>query len=60
MNKYNEKLLTIEDVAEFFQVKSSVIRYWIYNSDIPFIKLGMKLKIGLREKIIILEVWMVD
>jgi len=40
MNKQNEKLLTIDDVAEFLQVKTSVIKYWIYNSDIPFIKLG--------------------
>jgi len=40
MKKQNEKLLTIEDVAKFLQVKPSVIKYWINSRDIPFIKLG--------------------
>jgi len=40
MNKQNEKLWTIEDVAEFLQVKPSVVKYWIYSRDIPYIKIG--------------------
>lgn len=39
-NNNNEKLWTIEEVADFLQVKPSVIKYWIYNSEIPYIKLG--------------------
>jgi len=35
-----EKLWTIEDVAEFFQVKVSVVKYWLYNLNLPYIKLG--------------------
>lgn len=40
MSRDIEKLWTIDDVADFLQVKASVVKYWIYNSDIPFIKLG--------------------
>ncbi len=49
MNKHNEKLLTIEDVAEFLQVKPSVVKYWIYNRDIPFIKLGRYIRFDHNE-----------
>lgn len=47
-----EKLWTIDDLAEYLQVKPSVIKYWIYNSDIPFIKLGKYYRFdpeGIRE-----------
>ena len=40
MNTATEKLWTIEDVAEFFQVKVSVVKYWLYNLNLPYIKLG--------------------
>lgn len=40
MNTAVDKLWTIEDVAEFCQVKPSVVKYWLYNTGIPFIKLG--------------------
>jgi len=40
MNKQTENLWTIEDVAEFLQVKPSVVKYWIYSRDIPYIKIG--------------------
>lgn len=40
MNTATEKLWTIEDVAEFFQVKVSVVKYWLYNLSLPYIKLG--------------------
>lgn len=35
-----DKLWTIENVADFCQVKPSVVKYWLYNTDIPFVKLG--------------------
>jgi len=40
MKNGTEQLWTIEDVAEFLQVKPSVVKYWIYNDTIPYIKLG--------------------
>ncbi len=42
MKNQIEMLWTIDDVADFLQVKTSVIKYWIHNSDIPFIKLGKR------------------
>jgi excisionase family DNA binding protein len=35
-----EKLWTIEEVADFLQVKISVVRYWLHTSGMPFIKIG--------------------
>lgn len=52
MKDHVEKLWTINDLANFLQVKPSVIKYWIYNSDIPFIKLGKNYRFdpkGIRE-----------
>lgn len=40
MKNLPEKLWTIKEVAEFLRVKQSVVKYWLYNSDIPHIKLG--------------------
>lgn len=40
MNLMTEKLWTCEDLARYCQVKISVVRYWLRNTDIPFIKLG--------------------
>ncbi len=39
-SKIINSLWTISDVAEFCQVKESVVKYWVYNADLPFIKLG--------------------
>ncbi|MBI4057773.1 helix-turn-helix domain-containing protein, partial [Candidatus Microgenomates bacterium] len=39
-----EKLWTVEDMAEFCQVKPSVVRYWLRNTDIPFIRLGKQIR----------------
>ncbi len=35
-----DKLWTIDDVAKYFQVRPSVIRYWVSNSGLPYIKIG--------------------
>ena len=40
MKRITEQLWTIEDVAEFCRVKVSVVRYWVQQREIPFIKLG--------------------
>ncbi|MCK5125564.1 MAG: helix-turn-helix domain-containing protein [candidate division Zixibacteria bacterium] len=39
-SKIIDSLWTISDVATFCQVKESVVRYWINNSNLPYIKLG--------------------
>ena len=40
MRKPTEQLWTVEQVAEFCQVKPSVVRYWIQQRQIPFLRLG--------------------
>ena len=35
-----EALWTIEETAEYFKVKESVIRYWMRSTGLPYIKLG--------------------
>jgi len=44
MKTATEKLWTIEDVAEFCQVKVSVVKYWLYHADLPHIKLGKQIR----------------
>jgi len=39
-----EKLWTVEDVAEFCQVKPSVVKYWVRNGEIPYIKIGRQIR----------------
>ncbi len=43
-SKIIDSLWTIADVATFCQVKESVVKYWVYNSDLPFIKLGKHIR----------------
>ena len=38
------KLLTIDDVAELFKTSKSTIYRWGYKREIPFVKLGGKLR----------------
>jgi len=40
MKTNTEQLWTIEDVAEYCRVKPSVVKYWVQQGEIPFIKLG--------------------
>lgn len=44
MSNSSEKLWTITDVAEYCQVKESVVRYWLYNTNLPYIKLGKHIR----------------
>lgn len=38
------KLLTIEEIAELFQTSTSTIYRWVHKREIPFVKLGGKLR----------------
>ena len=38
------KLLTVEDIAELFQTSTSTIYRWVHKREIPFVKLGGKLR----------------
>ena len=40
------KLLTVEDIAELFQTSTSTIYRWVHKREIPFVKLGGKLRIS--------------
>jgi hypothetical protein len=39
-----EHLWTIDDMADFCRVKPSVVKYWVYNNAVPFIKLGKQIR----------------
>ena len=38
------KLLTVEEIAELFQTSTSTIYRWVHKREIPFVKLGGKLR----------------
>lgn len=38
------KLLKVEDIAELFQTSTSTIYRWVHKREIPFVKLGGKLR----------------
>ena len=38
------KLLTVEEIAELFQISTSTIYRWVHKREIPFVKLGGKLR----------------
>ena len=40
MSELDEKLWTMEDVAKYCRVKTSVVKYWLQNTTMPYIKLG--------------------
>ncbi len=40
MRQPPEKLWTIDDVADYLQVKPSVVKYWAKNDTIPYIRIG--------------------
>ena len=41
-----EQLLTIDDVAELFQVSTKTVRRWILAGDLPAAKLGNQWRIA--------------
>ena len=45
----SEQLWTIDDVAEYCQVRPSVVRYWIRTTDMPFIRLGKQHRFDPRD-----------
>lgn len=38
------KLFTVEEIAELFQTSTSTIYRWVHKREIPFVKLGGKLR----------------
>ena len=38
------KLLTVEEIVELFQTSTSTIYRWVHKREIPFVKLGGKLR----------------
>lgn len=38
------KLLTVEEIAKLFQTSTSTIYRWVHKREIPFVKLGGKLR----------------
>lgn len=38
------RLLTVEEIAELFQTSTSTIYRWVHKREIPFVKLGGKLR----------------
>ena len=49
MKEINEQLWTIEDVAEYCRVKPSVVKYWVQQAEITFIRLGKFYRFDPRE-----------
>lgn len=49
MNSANEKLWTIDDVAEYFRVKPSVVKYWITSERLPCLKIGKHVRFDPEE-----------
>lgn len=35
-----DRLWTIDDVAVYLRVKPATVKYWIYNSNLPYVRLG--------------------
>ena len=44
MNKNTDRLWTLDDVAEYLQVKVSVVRYWTQTEGLPHIRIGRLLR----------------
>lgn len=43
------KLLTIEELADFLQIKKSFIRSLVFQRKIPFIKIGRLIRFDMNE-----------
>lgn len=44
MKSNPDRLWTVEDVAEYLSVRESVIRYWVKNREIPFVRIGRQVR----------------
>ena len=53
---FNDRLWTLDNVAEFCQVKTSVVQYWLKNTDIPYIKIGKKVRFDPKD----IRSWIAD
>jgi hypothetical protein len=41
---FSDHLWTISDLAAYLRVRPSLIKYWVYSSNLPHIKLGRNLR----------------
>ena len=39
-----EQLWKIEDVAKFFAVEPSIVKYWLRTTTIPYVKIGKQIR----------------
>lgn len=39
-----DKLWTPRDLADYLSVKESVVRYWVRNREIPFVRIGRQIR----------------
>lgn len=46
-----DKLWTPKDLADYLSVKESVIKYWVRNHEIPYIRIGRQVRFD-REDIL--------
>ena len=46
-----DKLWTPRDLADYLSVKESVVRYWVRNREIPFVRIGRQIRFD-REDIL--------
>ena len=51
MSPKPDNLWTPADLAEYLSVKESVIKYWVRNREIPFVRLGRQIRFD-REDIL--------
>lgn len=49
MTNLESTLWTIDDVAQFLRVKPSVVKFWIRESYIPYIKLGRNIRFDKKD-----------
>ncbi len=49
MQALPDKLWTLDEVADFLRVKTSVVKYWVQISEIPFVKLGKQYRFDQRD-----------
>ena len=49
MKTHPEQLWTVEQVANYCQVKPSIVRYWVQQREIPHLKLGKFLRFDPEE-----------
>ena len=50
-NQYSEQLLTISEAAEFLNLKTSRLRYEVFQKGIPYYKIGRSIRFSEKDLI---------